>query len=749
MHRRLASILDHSIVVPLCFVSCVVLIAMMHLAPVAAAAEPLTVRVVDPQKAVVANARVVLLAGDAVRAVKSTDAEGAARFTAAEVGDRVRVLAPGFAPAERALPAGASVETVQLVIATPAETVNVTAAQTEVTPADSGVPAAVMSQPVLDLLQPVAVSEALRFLPAAVVNTAGRRGGLASLFVRGGESRYNKVVVDGVTVNDAGGTFDFGVVPTAELERIEFVRGAQSALHGSDAMTSVVQLFSRQGTSRTPELRFAADGGTFATAHGTASLAGAYRRLDYLLFAEQSHSDGQGVNDSYANATQGGNIGIALAEGVGLRLRVRHSNNRSGVQSFWQFNGASLLPPDADQYARQNNLLGSLALTVDKGRWRHRFTGSDYEHKRLNRDQVADRGCAFPAFLDCGFTDLFSFNRAGFDYTGEFTPRHWFRNVVGYSFENENGFVNQDFSGFLIHSHGLRRNHELFDEAVFTFRRVALTGGVRYVHNESFGHKAVPRVSATVLAWRGKRFLTGTRLRFAYGEGIKEPRLEESFGAVGAFGPVTLPNPHLRAEQNRSFETGFLQGFGTRASLAGTYFHNTFTDQIAFSFDPFTFTSQYVNLNRALAHGAELEFHLQPVRHVSLDASYVYTATQILDAPLATDPLLVAGKPLLRRPKHAANLLVHYIGKRWGANLGGSFLGQRPDSDFNTAPTPITHAAGYARWDLGGWVAVTRWVTAYANVENLFNRRYEEVLGYPGLKANLRAGLRFRLGGAQ
>ncbi|MBI2681729.1 MAG: TonB-dependent receptor [Acidobacteriales bacterium] len=711
------------------------------------AAEPLTIKVVDPQKAAVANARVVLLQGSTVRAVKYTNAEGVATFPRSGSADLVRVLAPGFAEAQLALKTSAATETVELKIATQSETVNVTAAQTEITPADSGVPAAVMSQPVLELLQPVAVSEALRYLPATVVNAAGRRGGLTSLFVRGGESRYNKVLVDGVDVNDAGGTFDFGVVPTWELDRIEFVRGAQSALYGSDAMTSVVQLFSRRGTTLTPEFRFGAEGGTFATARGYASLAGAYKRLDYNLFADQSNSEGQGINDGYANSSQGGNIGFVVADGIGLRLRVRHSNNRSGVQSFWQFNGVPVLPPDADQYARQNNLLGSLELTVNKGRWRHRFTGSDYDHKRLNSDQIADRGCAFPAFLDCGFTDLFSFNRAGFDYTGEFTPRNWFRNVVGYSFENENGFVNQDFSGFIINSHGLRRNHELFDEAVFTFRRVSLTGGVRYVHNESFGDKAVPRVSATVLAWRGKRFLTGTRLRFAYGEGIKEPRLEESFGAVGAFGPVTLPNPNLRAESNRSIETGFIQNFGAGASLSGTYYHNQFTDQIAFSFDPITFTSQYVNLNKALAHGAELEFHMQPVRHVSLDASYVYTATQILDAPLATDPLLVAGKPLLRRPKHAANLLVNYIGKRWGANLGGSFIGQRPDSDFNTAPTPITHAAGYARWELGGWYAVTRWVTAYANVENLFNKKYEEVVGYPGLKANFRAGLRFRVGG--
>ena len=124
-------------------------------------------------------------------------------------------------------------------------------------------------------MRPVAADDALHFLPGAVVSTAGQRGGLSSLFVRGGESTYNKVIVDGVPVNDPGGTFDFGVLPLAGADRLEFVRGAQSTLYGSDAMTSVVQVFTRTGSTPVPELRFGADGGNLGTANGYASLAGA------------------------------------------------------------------------------------------------------------------------------------------------------------------------------------------------------------------------------------------------------------------------------------------------------------------------------------------------------------------------------------------------------------------------------------------------------------------------------------------
>src|SRR5207244_5828696 len=95
-------------------------------------------------------------------------------------------------------------------------------------------------------------------------------------------------------------------------DRLEFVRGAQSTLYGSDAMTSVVQVFTRNGNSETPELSFGADGGTFETAHGYLSLAGARGRFDYNLFADPFNTSGQVSNDEYSNSSQGGNIGVVL-----------------------------------------------------------------------------------------------------------------------------------------------------------------------------------------------------------------------------------------------------------------------------------------------------------------------------------------------------------------------------------------------------------------------------------------------------
>ena len=232
--------------------------------------------------------------------------------------------------------------TVHLTLAAASETVVVTATRTPVPADTTGASISTLEHENLETMQPVATSDALRFLPGAVVSSSGQRGGLTSLFVRGGDSVYNKVIVDGVPVTEPGGIFDFGTVPLAEADRLEFLRGAQSTLYGSDAMTSVVQLFTRTGTSTTPEFRFGADGGNFNTAHGFASLSGAHGIWDYNFFADQFDTQGLGVNDDYSNSLQGGNAGVRLTDYASFRLRVRHSNNRTGIPGEWNFNGAPL-----------------------------------------------------------------------------------------------------------------------------------------------------------------------------------------------------------------------------------------------------------------------------------------------------------------------------------------------------------------------------------------------------------------------
>src|SRR6202166_4932115 len=410
----------------------------------AASAVDLKVKVLDPQSAAVAGAQVSLVREQdgKVLATQTTSAEGTAMFRVTGQGPyQVQVLAPGFAP-ETAKVSSQAELTVSLRLATASETVVVTGTRTPLRSEAAGADIDMLTAGQLITMQPTAASEAIRFLPGTIVNDAGQRGGLTSLFVRGGESRYNKVIVDGVTINEPGGTFDFGTLRLDQADRLEFVRGSQSTLYGSDAMTSVVQVFTRSGSTPAPELRFGADGGNLGTANGYASLAGANGRFDYNLFGDQFNTMGQDPNADYSNSLEGGNVGVKLTDWAALRLRARHSNSATGVQSYWNFNGDPILPPDFDQRARQNNLLGSAELTIaGPSRWQHRFTGFEYALHRANIQPINQPGRVDPFGdqIDTPFHSITNINRSGFDYQGDYAERSWAQTTVGYEFEDENG----------------------------------------------------------------------------------------------------------------------------------------------------------------------------------------------------------------------------------------------------------------------------------------------------------------------
>jgi len=723
----------------------------------AASAADLKLKVVDPQSATVSGAQISLFSKgtDTPLKIVFSSAEGMATFPGVSSGNyQIQVLAPGFAPQTEDIATHSDVITIHLHLAPASETVVVTATRTPALAEETGSNISTLESGQLETMQPTAADDAVRFLPGAVVNTAGQRGGLSSLFVRGGESNYNKVMVDGVTINEPGGTFDFGTLPLTEANRMEFLRGTQSTLYGSDAMTSVVQVFTRTGSTRTPELRFGADGGNFSTATGNASFAGTRGHFDYNVFGDQFNTNGSGINDAYSDSLQGANLGAVLNDEVSLRIHMRHSNSHTGVPGEWSFNGydplvnvngvTQPLQPDPSEWSQLNSLLGSAELTVAApSGWQHRFTGFDYLYRYTDLNVNGDPARVSPLYGQFDFPshEYDHINRVGFEYQGDYSERTWAHTTFGYRIENENGVVGD--LDYPPSSSGQRLNQDAYLQQQLTWGRLSAVAGGRFVHSSVFGNTGVPRIALTLLARRGGETFSGTRLRFSYATGYKEPRLEETFAGP----PYSIPNPGLKPERVRAFEAGIQQDFlHGKYVFNATYFNNLFHDQINYvTVNQTTFVGEYFNVNQAFAQGAEVELQARLRSKLLLSTAYTYTSTEILSNPAPIDSQYDPGQPLLRRPKHSATMLVSYLGSRWGANLSGSFVGRRPDDDFYGFN--IDHAAGYVRADLGGWYAINARVTAYANVENALDRRYNEVVGYPALPINFRAGFRFRLGG--
>ena len=199
----------------LVFLSLVVLLA-------AASADEIRIKVVDPQSAPLSGAQVELMptTGTAPKAVQISSAEGLAIFHNACSGTcRVTVLAPGFAAQSVDVSSSAEPITVKLAIAPAAETVVVTATRTPVPSEFAGAEVDTLTRDQLTTMRPVAADDALRFLPGVVLGATGQRGSLVSLFVRGGDSTYNKMIVDGVTINEPGGYFDLSAKVSSQGDR--------------------------------------------------------------------------------------------------------------------------------------------------------------------------------------------------------------------------------------------------------------------------------------------------------------------------------------------------------------------------------------------------------------------------------------------------------------------------------------------------------------------------------------------------
>jgi outer membrane cobalamin receptor len=247
----------------------------------------------------------------------------------------------------------------------------------------------------------------------------------------------------------------------------------------------------------------------------------------------------------------------------------------------------------------------------------------------------------------------------------------------------------------------------------------------------------------------GRDFWGPTRLRFFYGQGIKEPKLLESF----ATSPCFPGNPTLRPERSRTFHAGIEQGLASdRLHVSANYFDNRFRDIVSFGSAPpipgcpFG-TGTFFNTNLARARGINLVVESRPAKWLILGGNYSYDDSRVLKAPNAFDPASIAGNRLLRRAVHSGNVVLNAAFLRMNWNLAGYFTGKRTDSDFLFPPLGLTRNPGYGRFDFAASYKLSRGLTVFGRVENLFDKQYQEALGFPALGREFRVGMKFTLGG--
>jgi len=612
----------------------------------------------------------------------------------------------------------------------------------------------VITRDEIDERQSVTLPDLLLFTPGVAVGRTGAEGGSASVFLNGGNSSYTKVLVDGATVNEPGNAVDFSNFTLDNIDKVEVVRGAESALYGTDAVAGVIQVFTHRGTTRTPEFSFFGEGGSFSTGRGGGQISGLLGAFDYSAAASYFQTGGQGTNNRFLNRTLSGNFGYSFSDSNQFRLTLRNNNSDAGIPGQ-----TLLLPPNLDQHSALHFFSSSARWNFTTGpHWHYEISGAESYNHEFNSNALADffdandpfcaprSRNAVPAIAcDFPFVGTNQYNRTSLHAQSSYLlPR--FGATAGYQYEVENGYVSS-----LNLSHARRNNQGGFLDFRYLPRpRVSLNFGLRAEANANFGTRVVPRAGASLALRLGKGFFGDTRFRAFYGQGIKEPRFDQTFGSNACF----PGNPSLRPERSKTWSAGLEQKLASdRVVLSADYFSNRFYDIVSFEStapppgSTCGFFGTFFNTDLARARGVNLSAVARPLRWLSINANYTHDDSRVLVSPNASDPALIPGNRLIRRPPNSGSLTVNAAFKRLNVNLAGYFTGVRTDSDFLFVGLNLTRNPGYSRFDLATSYSLGRGVSIYARATNLLDKLYQDALGYPALGRDFRFGMNYRFTG--
>lgn len=572
------------------------------------------------------------------------------------------------------------------------------------------------------------VADALRNVPGVVVNQTSGLGSQTSLFLRGGNSNFTKVLVDGVPVNTPGGALDLSTLSVDNIDRIEIVRGPASVLYGSDAMTGVVQIFTRQGGSSSLDVRAgtkdrAGDATLELGRSGPvsssgirphASLGAGYHRTNgFLPFNNEYHA----LNASALVGAEGPRGQATLAATYG-DSRFHYPTTGSGE------------PTDSNAYT------GARRNTVSVGAdWR--FSPSIGARMQLGRsatrslsDNQPDNPADTQSFYSHSTSDA---SRQAADVQLFATVARAARLTAGVAGERQrvNSLGTFTFGTFPPSESRFdksRTNRALYMQLSGGRRFLTVDAGAR---RERFGSGDGVTTGRLGLA---TELVPGSIIRASLGTGFKEPALDELYRTSFSEG-----NPDLLPERSRSQEIGAETRLaGGWLTLGATAFGQRFENLVQYQYRG-PRVADFYNIVAARARGVELETRLAEVRNVMVHASYTFLRTEVTQPGDGGFGTLERGKPLVRRPRRSASLDAGWRHEKLRANAIVSRVGARDDFDFGLASPSRVRLESYTRVDLAGELDLrgaardstrTSRLSMTIRVDNATNAHYENVAGY-------------------
>lgn len=591
----------------------------------------------------------------------------------------------------------------------------VTATRDEVPIEQVGSSITVVTAKEIEQQQKRTVADALRMVPGLDVVRSGATGGSTSIFMRGADARHTLVLINGVEVNDpstTGGEYNFAHLSVDNIERIEILRGPQSTLYGSQAMGGVINIITKHGEGK-PTGFVSAEGGSFYTARESAGISGGSDLLQYALAASRLDTGGissagarygNTENDGYQNSAVAGRLGITPTKNSEIDLSLRYTRSKTAAD-----NGGGVGKDDPNRFIKTDELQFRTQgwLSLFNNLWEQKLGVSLND---LTRSDDNDRDAAHPN----------AFQRS--EYHGQTVKLDWQHTIqlhktntliVGAETKEENAksyFFSQSTNN--VWKENFARTTGIYiQDQVNLWDAWFSTLGVRVDDHSQFGTEATYRFTSAYLVNQ-----TGTKFKGSYGTGFKAPSLFQLYDPANG-------NSGLMPEKSAGWDLGVEQSlFEKQLIIGATYFHNDFDQLIDWQLvDPILFTGKYSNILQAETEGFELTISYKPSKQIAMNAAYTYTESKDKST----------GMQLLRRPKNKVTFDANYnFQNKVNASIGVIYVGTRADDDYSTYPATRTKMKDYVLVNLAASYDVTKNLQVFGRIDNLFNRQYEEAIGF-------------------
>ena len=589
---------------------------------------------------------------------------------------------------------------------------------------DSAASANVVDESLLERLGEPSVTAYLRLLPSTTVATSGPAGSFTQIRIRGAEANHTLLFIDGIRANDpaAGNEPRFELLNAAIASRIELVRGPQSALWGSEAIGGVISLDGADAISTGANATIEAGSFGFRRAAVSASYGGDQFGAAVAYGHDEADGidsfNGQGDHDGFRNDALRGLVRWSPSAKLKLTASGFWLGGRSDYDGTDPFTFLR-----ADTLDRTKNRLSAGRVGVAYGAagdaWQASLSGSLLEssNRNLLGNAEINRTSGRRTNVDAQLSRRFA--------TG--TIDHLL--IAAASAENEH-FTASDvgFGGSTDQSRG-RRHKAITAEwrATIAERLVADVAVRRDIFNR---FKDATTVRASLLA----HITPDISIAGSYGEGIAQPNFFDLFGFFpGSF----VGNPSLKPETSRGLEVSARYRHGAFAGSLTAY-RQRLRDEIVGTFDFGTFLSSAANAQgKSRREGIEAEASWSPSPALRIAANYAY-----LDA---SEPVVGTGQVReLRRPKHSGSVTVDGVHGKLSYGASVAYVGRRADIDFDLFQRVRLSPYWLAGARLG--YSVRPGIELFARVANVFDARYQDVVGYRTEGRSGYAGVRLALG---